>query len=143
MGIIEQWGTGIQRMFQGCREYGVREPEFIDMGDAFRVNFYRSGTETGIETKHTGTENTNTGIETIETGTEKTQMSFLNTLSETERKILEFIMEDSGITQKEIAQKVEMPKNGIKYTMDELKDRGILEREGTTKRVKWIINILH
>lgn len=143
MGIIEQWGTGIQRMIQGCREYGVREPEFIDMGDAFRVNFYRSGTETGIETKYTGTENTNTGIQTKETGTEKNQMSFLNTLSETERKILEFIMEDSSITQKEIAQKMGMSKNGIRYAMDKLKDRGILEREGATKRGKWIINSLH
>ena len=75
MGIIEQWGTGIQRMIQGCREYGVREPEFIDMGEAFRVNFYRSGTETGIENS--------------KTGTEINQMSFLNTLSETERTILE------------------------------------------------------
>ena len=129
MGIIEQWGTGIQRMIQGCREYGVREPEFIDMGDAFRVNFYRSGTETGIETKYTGTE--------------KNQMSFLNTLSKTERKILEFIMEDSSITQKEIAQKMGMSKNGIRYAMDKLKDRGILEREGATKRGKWIINSLH
>ena len=35
MGIIEQGGTGLQRMIQGCREYGVQEPEFIDMGDAF------------------------------------------------------------------------------------------------------------
>ena len=34
MGIIEQWGTGLQRMIRGCKEYGVREPEFIDMGDA-------------------------------------------------------------------------------------------------------------
>ena len=106
MGIIEQWGTGIQRMIQGCREYGVREPEFIDMGDAFRVNFYRSGTETGIQTK--------------ETGAEINQMSFLNTLSETERKIVEFIMEDPGITQKEIAQKMGMSKNGIRYAMDKL-----------------------
>lgn len=45
MGIIEQWGTGFQRMIQGCKEYGVQEPEFIDMGDAFRVNFYRSSSE--------------------------------------------------------------------------------------------------
>ena len=124
MGIIEQCGTGLQRMIQGCREYGVREPEFIDMGDAFRVNFYRSGTETGIQTK--------------ETGAEINQMSFLNTLSETERKIVEFIMEDP----KEIAQKIGMSKNGIRYAMDKLKKRGILEREGTTKRGKWIINIL-
>ena len=106
MGIIEQWGTGIQRMIQGCREYGVREPEFIDMGDAFRVNFYRSGTETGIENG--------------KTGTEINQMSFLNTLSETERKILEFIMDAPGITQKEIAQKMGMSKNGIRYAMDKL-----------------------
>ena len=68
-------------------------------------------------------------------------MSFFNTVSETERKILEFIMEDSGITQKEIAQKMGMSKNGIRYAMDKLKDRGILEREGATKRGKWIINI--
>ena len=106
MGIIEQCGTGLQRMIQGCREYGVREPEFIDMGDAFRVNFYRSGTETGIENG--------------KTGTEINQMSFLNTLSETERKILEFIMDAPGITQKEIAQKMGMSKNGIRYAMDKL-----------------------
>lgn len=120
MGIIEQWGTGIQRMIQGCREYGIREPEFIDMGDAFRVNFYRSGTETR---------------------TEINQLRFLNTLSKTERKILEFIMKDSGITQKEIAQKIGMSLNGIRYKMDKLKNRGILEREGATKRGKWIINM--
>ena len=41
MGIIEQWGTGFQRMLRGCREYGLVPPEFIDMGDAFRVIFYR------------------------------------------------------------------------------------------------------
>lgn len=62
MGIIEQWGTGIQRMIQGCKEYGVPEPEFIDLGDGFRVNFYRNGgktraetyTETEIKTKENG-----------------------------------------------------------------------------------------
>lgn len=49
MGIIEQWETGLQRTIRGCREYGVREPEFVDMSDAFRVIFYRSTIETDIE----------------------------------------------------------------------------------------------
>lgn len=79
MGIIEQWGTGFQRMIRGCKEYGVREPEFIDMGDAFRVNFYRSNyietnVETGIENieifAETGIELASTGIESGITGTE-------------------------------------------------------------------------
>lgn len=113
------------------------------MGDAFWVNFYRSGTEIGIENGKTGTETKKTGIQTQETGTEINQMRFLNTLSETERKIVEFIMEDPGITQKEIAQKMEMSQNGIRYAMDKLKDKGILEREGATKRGKWIVNLLH
>lgn len=56
------------------------------------------GIEMTLETDYTGTENTNTGIQTEKTGTEIDQMSFLNTLSETERKILDFIMEDPGIT---------------------------------------------
>ena len=64
-------------MIRGCKEYGVREPEFIDMGDAVRVNFYRSNAKTGIESTETGietsTENRITGIEKIETGTEITQ----------------------------------------------------------------------
>ncbi len=56
MEVIEQWGTEIQRMIQGCTEYGVRKPKFIDMGYVFWVNFYRPRTETGIENVNYDTE---------------------------------------------------------------------------------------
>lgn len=36
-------------MIRGCREYGVRESGFTDMGDAFRVNFYRPSIDASIE----------------------------------------------------------------------------------------------
>ena len=39
--LIEHWGTGIQRVLTLCKEAGVKEPEFIDFGDALRVNIYR------------------------------------------------------------------------------------------------------
>lgn len=41
MKIIESWGTGIKRMISSCRDYGIQEPEFLEIGDSFRVNFYR------------------------------------------------------------------------------------------------------
>lgn len=41
MKIIESWGTGIKRMFSSCKEYGIREPELLEIGDSFRVNLYR------------------------------------------------------------------------------------------------------
>ena len=43
--LIEHWGTGIQRVLTLCKEAGVKEPEFIDFGDALRVNIYRPSYE--------------------------------------------------------------------------------------------------
>jgi predicted HTH transcriptional regulator len=41
MKIIEQWGTGIPRIIEMCKEYELQEPEFIEIGMDFRVNLYR------------------------------------------------------------------------------------------------------
>lgn len=41
MKIIEQWGTGIPRIIEMCKEYELKEPEFIEIGMDFRVNLYR------------------------------------------------------------------------------------------------------
>lgn len=41
MGIVEAWGTGIQRILKRAQEYQLPKPEFIEFGDSFRVNFYR------------------------------------------------------------------------------------------------------
>lgn len=149
MGIIEQWGTGLQRMIRGCREYGVREPEFIDMGDAFRVIFYRSSIETDIENTErfvkTGTEMANTSTESritgIETGTEMIEDELFFTLSDTEKKVVELILKNPEITQDKMAEIMGMSKSGIRYVMNKLKNRRILVRMGATKKGKWSIDL--
>ncbi len=152
MGIIEQWGTGLQRMIRGCREYGVREPEFVDMGDAFRVVFYRSTIETNIENmerfavtgteiENTGTESRMTGIENIETGIEMIEDELLSDLLDTEKKVVKLILKNPEITQDKMAELMGMSKNGIRYVMNKLKNKGILVRVGATKKGKWSINL--
>ncbi len=42
MNLIEGWGTGIPRLLREMKEYGLSEPEFIDMEIALRINLYRS-----------------------------------------------------------------------------------------------------
>jgi len=39
--LIEQWGSGIQRMTGACREAGLPEPQFAEIGSGFRVTFLR------------------------------------------------------------------------------------------------------
>ena len=40
-GFRQAWGSGIPKMFQEAKEYGLRESELIDMGSDFCINFYR------------------------------------------------------------------------------------------------------
>ncbi len=37
LGLIEQWGSGVQRMTQACREAGLAAPVFEEIGTRFRV----------------------------------------------------------------------------------------------------------
>ena len=38
--LIEQWGTGLQKIIEACRQYGLKEPLFEEMGNQFRVTLY-------------------------------------------------------------------------------------------------------
>ena len=41
LGLIEQWGSGIQRMIRACTDAGQEEPRFEEVGLHFRVTLYR------------------------------------------------------------------------------------------------------
>ena len=41
MKIVEAWGTGIPRIISRCKEYGLLEPVFEELGDGFRVTLFR------------------------------------------------------------------------------------------------------
>lgn len=49
MNLIEGWGTGIPRLFREMKEYGLTEPEFVDMEIALRINLYRTSTLYSVE----------------------------------------------------------------------------------------------
>ena len=37
LGLVEQWGSGVQRMFAACRDAGLAAPELQEIGVRFRV----------------------------------------------------------------------------------------------------------
>ena len=62
MNLIEAWGSGIPKLMEAMREYGLREPEFRDMEIGFRINLYRN-TEDALADTTQGAENTTQGAE--------------------------------------------------------------------------------
>ena len=57
----------------------------------------------------------------------------------TQEKILELIRLDSYITQVEMAEKLGLTRDTISYNIKYLKDNGIIERIGSTKKGSWRI----
>ena len=39
LGLVEQWGSGIQRMISTCRAAGLSPPVWEELGNRFRVTF--------------------------------------------------------------------------------------------------------
>jgi predicted HTH transcriptional regulator len=40
LGLIEQWGSGVQRMTAACREMGLAPPQFEEIATRFRVTIF-------------------------------------------------------------------------------------------------------
>ncbi len=46
LGLVEHWGSGIQRMISACQDAGLPTPEFEEVGSRFRVTIF-----TGVVTR--------------------------------------------------------------------------------------------
>ena len=116
MKIIEEWGSGIPRMYDEFSKYGLREPELADMDGDFRVNFYRkiyTDTNVGV----------NVGVK-------------LNT---TQKKILKLLVDNPTLTAEKLSRILNLQKRTIERNIKVLKDKEILKRTGSDKDGVWVV----
>ncbi len=109
MKIIEGWGSGIPRMIRECKDYGLKEPELIDLDGDFRINLYRVGLDT-------------------------TQS---NRLTNLDIAIINIIQNKPTATQSEIALELNWPLNRVKYYTKKLRGKGIIEHKGSNRSGVW------
>lgn len=60
----------------------------------------------------------------------------------TQEKIINLIKKNPGITQVEMAKALDLTRDGISYNIKALKEKGIIERVGSTKNGIWKINVV-
>ncbi|MBR4027042.1 MAG: winged helix-turn-helix transcriptional regulator [Lachnospiraceae bacterium] len=140
MNVIEAWGSGIPRMFREAQEYGLKEPELIDLGSDFRVNLYRAKTEVdkyGVLENKNGIGVNETNLETNETnGDTNLDTNRNNTNTEL---ILYLIQLNPKIRQKEIVEKTSISLSTVKRIMAKLQKEGKIRRKGSNRFGEWII----
>lgn len=122
MKIIEKWGTGIPRVFQECKEYGLPEPALIDFDGDFRVNMYRRN-------------NTNNDSdESINKSINESLSEFLNS---DEKIIIDMIKMNPQINQKTMVTQSGFSRSKIQRILKGLQEKKILCHEGARKNGYW------
>ena len=132
--IIEKWGSGIPRIMNEIREYGLQEPEFIIFENDFRVNIYRKNYNTTQSTQGS----TQNRINTTQDISKKEKLDVKN-LTETDKTIINTIINNPEMSQKQMADNLNWTVNKVKYYMKKFKQKNILKYEGTSQNGKWEI----
>ena len=140
MKLMETWGTGLKRIQNSCKEYGLPEPLIEEDGYGFRVTFNRkkigvaekqnSATESVIEKQDSATESV---AEKRNSNTEKIKKGDI------ENCLIEILLQFPTITQQEVAEQLGYSKTWIRRVMKKMQENGILYREGSSKKGKWIV----
>jgi predicted HTH transcriptional regulator len=133
MKIIEKWGTGIPRILNECKEYGLPEPELIDFDGDFRVNMYRKSTISG---KQMTTQTTQTTTQTTQTTTQTTQISEID-FTENDKAILKIVQLNPRLTQKELSLELNWTVDRVKYYLNKMKKQGVIRRVGSSHNGHW------
>lgn len=142
MGLVEAWGSGIRRIINAAKEYGLPEPMVEVFDDMFRVNLYRNVQGNGCNFGVNGGENfgDNFGVNGGDDFGDKVHVSKnWQKLTDTQKKILDCIAEDKYISAKNIAEKIGMSGRTVENNIKKMKASEILVRHGSPKYGYWEI----
>lgn len=148
MNLVEAWGSGIPKLMQAMQEYGLREPEFIDMEVAFRINLYRGQNEV-IEVKNRdhdlnhGSNDLNRepddlNHEPADLDRDPNDPNH-DPKDDLEIQLSEMIYKNPELTQKELAKALAVSTATIKRMLTKMQHEGKVIREGSNRKGKWIL----
>ena len=127
IGYADQLGSGVRNLFKYSKFYSGNDPEFIE-GDIFKI----------IVPLDEG----NREEQTTQSVTQTTQLVTQTTQSkenDPEKNIMELIEQNPFLSQKQMAEKLNLNKNTLKYYIKKMKEKGVIERVGTNRKGKWIV----
>ena len=145
MGLVEAWGTGIRRIQEAAKSYGLPSPEILVYDDMFRVNLYRNRilemqeghNKTSEKHQKSVGETSEKHRRNIGEASEKHQGQFGADLTDTQRRILELLSVDAQLSAAKLSKQIGVASRNVEANIKKLKERGILIRHGSPKSGYW------
>lgn len=161
MHIIERWGSGIPRVFEDARMYGLGDPEVKDFGTSFRISLHRKPFETdpfGVvipskdaknDVQHQSSASNDAEHDAKETSSaspdaqKQVKDALLASLPEKNRaragRILDCMIRNPHSTAVQIGKEIGLSKATVQRAIDGMKAVGIVTRQGSNNGGQWVI----
>ena len=148
---MESFATGLKRISDACNTAGVKV-EFYGDDYGFTVRFYRhcgevwgdgqsmSDIQKDIQRRNVIDNVTENDIEVLPIGISKLLLTYSKSKAITARNVAYAIKEDEKRTLQQIAEVVGITKRSVARYTKEFQDAGVLHREGSDTRGKWILS---
>ena len=120
-GFIEAWGRGIEKIKDSCKEAGNPMPEYTIKREDIMVMFKSLVSDTDQGTNQAADQDNQDGDNSVVT------------------RILKVIQKEPTLSQKKIPDVIGEKHSTVKYYMESMKKSGIIKREGSSQKGKWII----
>ena len=109
MELIEEWGTGIRRILKRAEEYELPTPEFMEIGDTFRVNLYKKADKKADKNV------------------------------ERQQAIIQYVKEAGSVSNKEAREILGLAESTTKRILKEMVQDGMLSESGQRKTKRYFL----
>ena len=123
MGIIEEWGTGLIRVIEYCKQTGLQPPEFIESGTFFRVNIYRPTNTNSVTCDKQAIESDKQAIE--------------NELNANEIKIMQFLSLNPFITNQDVRVLTQLSPDASRLLLIKLVQKDLIYMKGMNRHRRY------
>ncbi len=119
LGLIENWGSGVARAIEQCKEMGLKDLEIIEMSNCLRINFYRPSYVSSIETKP--------------------NIATITNLTEQETIIINYIKQYGSIRRVTVEDILNVKDSRANEILKSLLDKKLLKQEGKARALKYTL----
>ena len=123
-GFIESWGRGVEKICNALKADNLPMPEYTVNPSDIMIKF--TGPEDRI-------------IRVTDKVTNGVTGEVTDKVTDRERQVLQFLVEDPGYTMPQLAEKMTVSRKTVAGYLKSLKEKGLIERVGTTRSGHWEI----
>ena len=123
-GFIESWGRGVEKICNALKADNLPMPEYTVNPSDIMIKF--TGPEDRI-------------IRVTDKVTNGVTGEVTDKVTDRERQLIQLLVEDPGYTMPQLAEKMTVSRKTVAGYLKSLKEKGVIERVGTTRHGHWEI----